>query len=108
MQPRRERRLPPKRGNLAKELQKSFLREIFRVRGVIDHPEAKGINAAAMEPVQELKSRGIAGLGQADSIRLNQRLGRLRRSLRIRIAWLISGQWSNSGASTLSDALDAS
>jgi hypothetical protein len=41
-----------------------------------------------MEVVQKLKSRSIAGLGQADGIRLNQRLRGLRGSLRIRIAWL--------------------
>jgi hypothetical protein len=88
MQPRREGRLTAESADLAKELQESFLHKIFRVRGVVDHPEAKGVNAAAMEVVQKLKSRGIAGLGQADGIRLNQRLRGLRRSLRIRIAWL--------------------
>jgi hypothetical protein len=51
MQPRRESRLTAESANLAEELQKSFLHKIFRIRGVVDHPEAKGVNAAAMEAV---------------------------------------------------------
>src|SRR6266851_9018306 len=104
VQPGREGRLSAESPNLAKELQKSFLHEVFRVGRVINHPQAEGVDAAAMQVVQKLKSRSIAGLGQADGLRFSHRFGGLPRGRRIVIAWSSSGQRSNSGASTTPDA----
>jgi hypothetical protein len=57
-----------------------------------------------MQAVQKLKSRSIADLCQADGLRFSHRFGGLPRGRRIGIAWSSSGQRSNSGASTTSDA----
>src|SRR5262249_43169655 len=61
-------------------------------------------DTAAVKLIQELKSRGIPVLGQAYGPCLGQLSSRLRRSRRVRIVWLVSGQRSNSGASTSWDA----
>src|SRR5467141_1426527 len=61
-----------------------------------------------MQLVQKLESDRIPGLRQANGFRFRQCLGRLRRVCCDGIAWSVSGQRSNSGASTLSDAPDTS
>jgi len=85
-------------------LQKSFLHQVFRIGWVIHHAQAQGVDTAAMQVVQKFKSRSIPGLGQADSLRFSHRFGGLPRGRRIGIAWSVSGQRSNSGAPTTSDA----
>src|SRR5258708_22332777 len=108
MQPGRKGRLSAEGTYLAEELQKSFLHEVFRIGRVIHHAQAQSVNAAAMQVVQKLKSRSISGLGQTDGFRFSHRLGGLSRGRRFGIAWSGSGQRSNSGASTTSDAPNAS
>src|SRR6266704_921803 len=49
-------------------LQKSCLHKVFRIGWVIHHAQAQGVDAAAMQVVQKLKSRSIPGLGQADGL----------------------------------------
>jgi hypothetical protein len=75
VQPRRKGRLSPKCADFAKELKESLLHQVFRIRRIIDHPQAQSVDAAAVKLVQKLKSRGITGLGQTDGNRLSQRLG---------------------------------
>src|SRR5712692_5066225 len=104
VQPGREGRLPAEGPNLAEKLQKSFLHQVFRIGGVIHHAQAQCVDAAAMQVVQKLKSRSISGLGQTDGLRFSHRFGGLPRGRRFGIAWSSSGQRSNSGASTSSDA----
>jgi hypothetical protein len=50
------------------------LHQIFRVRRVVHHPEAQGVNAAAVQMVEKLKSCSVPGLGQADGFCLIRRL----------------------------------
>src|SRR6266550_7078472 len=104
VQPGRKGRLSTEGPNLTEELQKSFLHQVFRIGWIIDHAQAQGIDATAMQVVQKFKSRSIPGLGQADGLRFSHRFGELPRGRRIGIAWSVSGQRSNSGASTTSDA----
>src|SRR5882757_2463042 len=61
-----------------------------------------------MQVVQKFKSRSISGLGQTDGLRFSHRFGGLPRGRRFGIAWSVSGQRSISGASTSSDAPNAS
>jgi hypothetical protein len=68
VQPRRECRLTPEGPDLAEELQKCFLHQIFRVRGISDHPKAQSVNAATVELVKMLEGQGVSGLRQADSL----------------------------------------
>src|SRR5260370_3631456 len=100
----RKGHLPAESPNLAEELQKSFLHQVFRIGRVIHHAQAQSVDAAAMQVVQKLKSRCISGLGPTDGLRLSHRVGGLPRGRRIGIAWSVSCQRSNSGASTTSDA----
>src|SRR5208283_4190088 len=95
MQPRGKGRFTPKSPDLAEELKKSLLREIFRIRRVADHAQAQGVNPAAVHLVQKLESGCIPGLRAADGFRLGPRY---------RLGWSLSGQLCNSGATTLSDA----
>src|SRR5208337_2583218 len=95
MQPGGKGRFTPKSPDLAEELKKSLLREIFRIRGVADHPQAQGVNPAAVHLVQKLESGNIPGLRAADGLRLGPRC---------RLGWSLTGQLCNSGATILSDA----
>jgi hypothetical protein len=61
-----------------------------------------------MEFVEKLKGRSISGLRQTDGFPLSQGLRLLRRRRRAGIAWSVSGQRSNNGASNGSDAPDTS
>jgi hypothetical protein len=69
MQPSRKRRLTPKRSNLTKKLQESFLRKIFRFRRVSYHPKAERVHAPIMQSVDALKSLGVALLCPLDGLR---------------------------------------
>src|SRR5207302_9395152 len=104
MQPGGERRLTPECPDFAEELKESFLHQVFRVSRVIHHPETQGVNAPAMQLIQKLKRGGVTRLGQPDSFRFRHRFGGLPGSRRMRSAWSVSGQRSNCGASTRSDA----
>src|SRR5260370_35908622 len=104
MEPGRKGRLAAEGPNLPEELQKSFLHQVFRIGWVINHAQAQGIDAAAMQAVQKFESCSISGLGQTNGLRFSHRFGGLSRGRRIGIAWSLLGQRSNSGASTSSDA----
>src|SRR5207253_5575263 len=104
MQPGGKGRLAPKSANFAEELKKGFLHQVFRVRRIIHHPETQGVNATAVHLIEKLKCGGATRLGQPNSFRFRHRFGGLSGSRRIRSAWSVSGQRSNSGASTRSDA----
>src|SRR5215470_2299002 len=104
MQPGGKCRLTPKGADFPEELKKSLLHQVFRVRRIIHHPEAQRVNPAAVHLIQKLKCSCVACLGQPDSFRFSHRFGGLPGSRRIRSAWSVSGQRSNCGASTPSDA----
>jgi len=69
MQPRGKRRLTPEGPYLTKELQKGFLRKIFRFRRVSHHPKAESVNAPTMQSVDAFKSLGVALLCLPDCLR---------------------------------------
>jgi hypothetical protein len=75
MEPRRESRFAPERSYLAKELQESFLGEILGLRGIPKHAQTKSVNPPAMEPIQMLKSLGVALLRTPDRFRFGQFAG---------------------------------
>jgi hypothetical protein len=56
-------------------LQESFLHQVFRIGRVANHPQAQGVNPAAVELVQVLKSRGVPCLGQTYGFRFSRRSG---------------------------------
>jgi hypothetical protein len=68
MQPGGEGRFAAKSANLAEKLKESLLHQVLRISGISDHPQAEGIDPAAMELVKKLKSSCISGLGQTDSL----------------------------------------
>jgi hypothetical protein len=59
-------RLSPEGGDLAVELQERFLGQVLCVGGVSHHPQAQGVYAPAMQPVDALKSSGITLLCPSD------------------------------------------
>jgi hypothetical protein len=102
VQPGREGRFAAKGANLAKQLQKGFLHQVFGIGGVPDHTQAQSVDAAAVHLVQKFKSSSISSLCEADGIRFSQR-GRLAGRLP-GLGWSFLGQQSNNGASKLWDA----
>jgi hypothetical protein len=69
MQPCGKRRLTPEGRDLTEKLQKSFLRKIFGFRRVPHHPQAERVHPPVMQPVDALKSLGVALLCPSDRLR---------------------------------------
>jgi hypothetical protein len=76
VQPGRESRFAAERADFAEQLQERFLHQIFRVRWVIYHAQAKGVDAAAVESIQKLKSLRISGLCQTNGFGFRHPFGR--------------------------------
>jgi hypothetical protein len=54
--------------NLAKELNERIVREILSLDGIAQHPQANGVNAATVEPINEFQGRSVALLSQPNRL----------------------------------------
>src|SRR5271169_6326198 len=95
MQPGGEGRFTTKGADLAEELKKGLLHEIFGIRRIVDHSQTESVDATAMQLIKKVESGRIPRLSAADGLRFCPRN---------RFGWSWSGQQSNSGAVSSSDA----
>ena len=75
MQPRGKRRLAAKRSDFSKELQESFLRQIFRLGRVRGHAQAERIHPPLMQVIEKLESFSITLLGAFNGLRFGKPAG---------------------------------
>src|SRR5258706_13600914 len=73
VQPRRKRRIAAKTADLAKKLDKNFLREVFGLGLAAGHPQAEAVSAAVIPLVDQLKSREITASRQTAKINIGSR-----------------------------------
>jgi hypothetical protein len=99
VQPSGKSRLTAEGGDFAEELEESLLHQIFGIGGVTYHAKAKSIDPATMELIKMLEGRSVARLSTANSFRFGPRY---------RFGWSLTGQLSNGGATSITDAPNTS